>query len=26
MWGAIVALMGALALMGAWVLDQLKGK
>jgi hypothetical protein len=26
MWGAIVALMGALALMGVWVLDQLKGK
>jgi hypothetical protein len=26
MWGAIVSLMGALALMGVWVLDQLKGK
>jgi hypothetical protein len=26
MWGAIVALMGVLALIGAWVLDQLKGK
>jgi hypothetical protein len=26
MWGAIVALMGVLALMGVWVLDQLKGK
>jgi cell division septal protein FtsQ len=26
MWGAIVALMGLLALMGVWVLDQLKGK
>jgi hypothetical protein len=26
MWGAIVALMGALALMGVWVIDQLKGK
>jgi hypothetical protein len=26
MWGAIVALVGFLALMGAWVLDQLKGK
>ena len=26
MWGAIVALMGVLALMGAWVIDQLKGK
>jgi hypothetical protein len=26
MWAAIVSLMGALALMGAWVLDQLKGK
>jgi hypothetical protein len=26
MWAAIVALMGALALMGVWVLDQLKGK
>jgi hypothetical protein len=26
MWGAIVALMGVLALMGVWVIDQLKGK
>jgi hypothetical protein len=26
MWGAIVSLMGVLALMGAWVIDQLKGK
>ena len=26
MWGAIVALMGVLALIGAWVVDQLKGK
>jgi hypothetical protein len=26
MWTAIVALMGVLALIGAWVLDQLKGK
>jgi hypothetical protein len=26
MWAAIVSLMGVLALMGAWVLDQLKGK
>jgi hypothetical protein len=26
MWGAIVALMGVLALIGAWVIDQLKGK
>jgi len=26
MWGAIVALMGLLALMGVWVIDQLKGK
>jgi hypothetical protein len=26
MWAAIVALMGVLALIGAWVLDQLKGK
>jgi hypothetical protein len=26
MWGAIAALMGVLALMGAWVIDQLKGK
>jgi hypothetical protein len=26
MWAAIVALMGVLALIGAWVVDQLKGK
>jgi hypothetical protein len=26
MWGAIVALMGVLALIGVWVIDQLKGK
>jgi hypothetical protein len=26
MWAAIVSLMGVLALIGAWVLDQLKGK
>jgi hypothetical protein len=26
MWGAIVALMGVLAGIGAWVIDQLKGK
>jgi hypothetical protein len=26
MWSAIVALMGVLALMGVWVIDQLKGK
>jgi hypothetical protein len=26
MWAAIVALMGVLALMGVWVIDQLKGK
>jgi hypothetical protein len=26
MWGAIVSLMGVLALIGAWVVDQLKGK
>jgi hypothetical protein len=26
MWAAIVSLMGVLALIGAWVVDQLKGK
>jgi hypothetical protein len=26
MWGGVVSLMGVLALIGAWVLDQLKGK
>jgi len=26
MWAAIVSLMGVLALIGVWVLDQLKGK
>jgi hypothetical protein len=26
MWGLIVSLLGVLAVIGAWVIDQLKGK